>query len=178
MRTGAHIGRAGAAICLFAFGVAEVSGQVAGIPNQVAGFPKRTGVQTPGVQQWINELPKAATIVVRGEPDWLTATLDAVWVTSEKTDSVVRLDAATSRAGTVVTVHKPCSGLAVGFGSLWVPSCGDKSVVRVDASTGAVQATIPAGPADSEGGITTGAGSVWLVTSEKSELTRIDAGDK
>ena len=117
---------------------------------------------------------------MKGEPDWLTATSDAVWVTSEKTDSVVRLDAATNQPGMSVTVHKPCSGLAVGFQSLWIPSCGDKSVVRVDEKTGAVQASIPAGPADSEGGITTGAGSVWLVTSAKNgdgdgELTRIDA---
>jgi streptogramin lyase len=37
-----------------------------------------------------------------------------------------------------------------------------------------MQATIPAGPADSEGGIATGAGSVWLVTSKTGELVRID----
>jgi virginiamycin B lyase len=156
-----------------------VIGAIAGWA-QDATFPKKTGIQAAGIQHAMDELPKAATIAVNGEPDWLTATSDAVWVTSEKTDSVVRLDAKTNQPGTVVTVHKPCSGLAVGFGSLWVPSCGDKSVVRVDARTGAVQATIPAGPADSEGGITTGAGSVWLVTSAKDgekdgELTRIDA---
>ena len=143
-------------------------------------FPKKTGIQSPGIQHAMEELPKAATIAVKGDPDWLAATSDAIWLTSERTDSVVRLDAATNQPGMVVTVNKPCSGLAVGFGSLWVPSCGDKSVVRVDPMTGAVQATIPAGPADSEGGITTGAGSVWLVTSAKDaegdgELTRIDA---
>jgi virginiamycin B lyase len=142
-------------------------------------FPKKTGIQKLGIQHAMDELPKTATIVVKGEPDWLTATSDAIWVTSEKTDSVVRLDASTNRLGTHVTVHKPCSGLAVGFGSLWVPSCGDKSLVRVDARTGAVQATIAAGPADSEGGITAGAQSVWLVTSAKDgegggKLTRID----
>jgi streptogramin lyase len=120
-------------------------------------------------------LPKTATIIVKGEPDWLAATAHAVWVTSEKTDSVFQLDPRTNRPGPTITVHKPCSGLAVGSGSLWIPSCGDKSVVRIDAETGAAQATIPAGPADSEGGITTGAGSVWLVTSAKGELTRIDA---
>ncbi len=147
---------------------------------QEASFPKKTGIQSPGIQHAMEELPKAATIAVKGDPDWLAATSDAIWLTSERTDSVVRLDAATNQPGMVVTVNKPCSGLAVGFGSLWVPSCGDKSVVRVDPMTGAVQATIPAGPADSEGGITTGAGSVWLVTSAKDaegdgELTRIDA---
>jgi streptogramin lyase len=138
-------------------------------------FPKKTGIQTPGVQHTMEELPKTATITVKGDPDWLAVTSDAVWVTSENTDSVIRLDPGKNRVGTQVKVNKPCSGLAVGFGSLWVPSCGDKSVVRLDRETGVLQATVPAGPADDEGGITTGAGSVWLVTSTDGELTRIDA---
>jgi streptogramin lyase len=142
---------------------------------QEAAFPKKTGVQSPGIQHVMDELPKVATIRVEGDPDWLAATPDAIWLTSERTDSVLMLDAATNQPGTLVMVHKPCSGLAVGFGSLWIPSCGDKSVVRVDANTGRVQAAIPAAPADSEGGITTGAGSVWLITSKVGELTRIDA---
>ena len=120
------------------------------------------------------DLPISAIILVEGEPDWLAPSPNAVWVTSEKTDAVTRLDPKTNRATVTVTVHKPCSGLAIGFGSLWIPSCGDKTVLRVNAQTGARQAVIPVGPADSEGGITFGAGSVWLVTSAKSELTRID----
>ncbi len=124
-----------AAVCVFAF-IAET------VAGQAPAFPKKTGVRTPGIQHPMAELPKSATIVVKGEPDWLTATSDAVWVTSEKTDSVVRLDPRTNQPGTTITVHKPCSGLAVGFGSLWIPSCGDKSIVRVNAETGAAQATI------------------------------------
>jgi virginiamycin B lyase len=158
----------GAVVWLFALATESVAGRSAQIP-------KKTGVRIAGVQHPMAELPKAATIKVAGEPDWLTATADAVWVTSEKTDSVVRLDPRTNKPGTTITVHKPCSGLAAGFGSLWIPSCGDKSVVRVNAGTGAWQAAIPVGPADDEGGITAGAGSVWIVTSAKGELTRIDA---
>jgi virginiamycin B lyase len=41
-------------------------------------------------------------------------------------------------------------------------------------NTQKVVARIAAGPADSEGGITTGAGSVWIVTSSKGVLARID----
>ena len=74
--------------------------------------------------------------------------------------TVVRLDAKTNQPGTIVTVAKPCAGLVVGFGSLWIPSCGDHTVVRVDAETGTPQATIGEGPADEEGGIAVGAGSV------------------
>jgi hypothetical protein len=137
-------------------------------------FPKKTGVQKPGVQHDIAELAPVATFPVTGHPDWMALTEDAVWVTSSSVNHVVRLDAKTNQPGVVVTVPKPCSGLVVDFGSLWIPSCGDHTVVRVDARTGAPQATIAAGPADSEGGICTGAGSVWIVTSKESDLVRID----
>jgi virginiamycin B lyase len=138
-------------------------------------FPAKTGIETPGVQMDIATLPPVATFIVKGHPDWLAVTSDAVWVASSDENHVVRLDATTNQPGTIITVAKPCSGMATDFGSLWIPSCGDHTLLRADAKTGAIQATIPAGPADSEGGIATGAGSVWLVTSKASELDRIDA---
>jgi virginiamycin B lyase len=139
-----------------------------------AKFPKKTGAQIPAVQHDIAELVPEATFPVQGHPDWMAVTEDAVWVTSSSANHVVRLDAKTNQPGVIVTVAKPCAGLALGFGSLWIPSCGDHMVVRVDPETGAAQAAIPAGPADSEGGIATGAGSVWIVTSKESDLVRID----
>jgi virginiamycin B lyase len=141
---------------------------------QTQSFPRKTGVQTAGVEHAMEDLPKIATIAVEGNPDWMAVTANSIWVTSGKVSHVIRIDPATNRAVAVVTVHTPCSGLAVGFGSLWVPSCGDKNLVRLDQETGALQATVPVGPADDEGGITAGAGSVWMVTSDQGELTRID----
>ena len=137
-------------------------------------FPKKTGVQAAGIQHDIKDLIPVATFPVAGHPDWMAVTDDAVWVTSSSANHVVRLDAGTNRPGKIVTVANPCSGLAVGFGSLWIPSCGDHTVSRVDAETGAPQATIAAGPADSEGGIAVGSGSVWIVTSKAGDLVRID----
>jgi virginiamycin B lyase len=157
-------------VALISFTVATTSVAQSAQPK----FPKKTGVQTPGIQHDITDLKPAATFSVQGHPDWMAVTGDAVWVTSSSANHVVRLDAKTNQPGTVVTVAKPCSGLAIGFGSLWIPSCGDHTVVRVDAETGAEQATISAGPADSEGGIALGAGSVWIVTSKESDLARID----
>ena len=141
---------------------------------QAPKFPPKTGVQTPGIQRDIATLAPIATFVVKGHPDWLAVTDDAVWVASSNVNHVVRLDAQTNLPGTIITVAEPCSGMAVDFGSLWIPSCGDHTLIRADAKTGAIQATIAAGPAESEGGIAVGAGSVWLVTSKASELDRID----
>lgn len=139
-------------------------------------LPRKTGVQTPGVQHAMADLVPDATFAVKGRPDWMAVTEDAVWVASSNVNHVVRLDAKTNQPGTIVTVAAPCAGLAVGFGSLWIPSCGDHTMVRVDAETGAPQATIAASPADEEGGIAVGAGSVWIVTSRDSDLARIDPG--
>jgi virginiamycin B lyase len=140
-------------------------------------FPPKTGVENPGVQHDIADLTARSTVFpVEGHPDWMAVTQGGVWVTSSSANHVVWLDAKTNKPGTIVTVNKPCAGLAVGFGSLWIPSCGDHQVVRVNAATGAQQATVAAGPADSEGGIAVGAGSVWIVTSKASDLARIDPG--
>jgi virginiamycin B lyase len=134
----------------------------------------RPGVTSPGVQHSMKDVHPEATFAVEGEPDWMVVTDDAVWVTSSNVNHVVRLDPATNRTGLIVTVDKPCSGLASGFGAIWVPSCGAHALVRVDPQTGKIVAKIPAGPADSEGGITVGAGSVWLVTKKEGLLVRVD----
>jgi streptogramin lyase len=138
------------------------------------GFPKKTGVPEPGVQHPMSELAPEAEFPVAGHPDWFAITDNGLWVTSSSANHVVFLDARTNKPGAIITLQKPCSGLAVGFGSLWIPSCGSHNLARANVDTGAIEATIAAGPADSEGGITTGAGSVWMVTSATSELDRID----
>jgi streptogramin lyase len=136
--------------------------------------PPRPGVTTPGVRRSMADVHPDATFAVEGQPDWMVVTDDAVWVTSSNVNHVVRLDAATNRPTLVVTIDKPCSGLAAGFGAIWVPSCGAHTLVRVDTQTGEIAAEIPAGPADSEGGVTTGDGSVWIVTSKEGLLVRVD----
>lgn len=136
--------------------------------------PPRPGVTAPGVRRSMAYLHPQATFAVAGQPDWMVITEDAVWVTSSNVNHVVRLDPATNQPGAIVTIKKPCSGLAAGFGSIWVPSCGGHSLVRVDPQTGRIQAEIPAGPADSEGGIIVGGGSVWMATDKKGVLARIN----
>ena len=136
--------------------------------------PPRPGVSTPGVRRSMADVHPVATFEVEGSPDWMVVTDDAVWVTSASANHVVRLDATANRPTKIVTVSKPCSGLAAGFGSIWIPSCGSHNLVRVDLQTGKIQAEIPVGPADSEGGIAVGAGSVWMASDKKGVLSRVD----
>ncbi len=137
--------------------------------------PAARGVVATGVQRPMSSITPTAVFPVDGAPDWMAVTEDSVWVASSPKNAVVQLDVKTNKVGRTVTVGKPCSGLAYGFGSIWSPSCSEYKLVRFNAVTGAIEATINAAPADSEGGITTGAGSVWMLTDKKGVLSRIDA---
>jgi virginiamycin B lyase len=122
----------------------------------------------------MSSLRPQATFTVKGHPDWMAVASDAVWVTSSAANLVTQLRASDNQTGATIAVDHPCSGLAVGFGSLWIPSCGRHTLIRAALSSGVVQATIPVGPANSEGGITVGAGSIWLMTDASGKLSRID----
>ena len=130
--------------------------------------PKRPGVSTPGVKIPITKLKPDAVFSLPGVPDWL-AIDEHVWVSNSPKNTVHRLDPKLNTvAATIQVGMHPCSGLAVGFGSLWVPNCGDKSggrsVMRVSLADGKVEATLPFEVPESEGGLATGAGSVWVMT--------------
>ena len=99
------------------------------------------------IERPMTSLVPDATITVGHDPDWMVVTPRAVWVTTASANQVTEIVATTNHVGLVVTVNKPCSGLAAGFGSIWIPSCGDHSLLRVDQRSGRVIATIAAGPA-------------------------------
>lgn len=131
------------------------------------------GVSTPGISHPLVELKKTAEYSVAGSPDWLVVTANDVWVASARANHVVQLLPRSNTVGLIADVMRPCSGLAAGFGSIWVPSCETRQIVRLDPLTGKPSAAIAAEPANSEGGITVGADSVWFVV-KPSRLIRID----
>ena len=139
-----------------------------------AAAPKMTrpGVETRGGPRRLEDLHPQAIFPVAGTPDWSVVAADSVWVSSARVNHVVQLNARANTPGLIADVKRPCSGLSAAFGSIWVPSCGDHTLVRLDPATAKPIAMIAADPANSEGGITAGAGSLWIVT-KPSRLVRI-----
>jgi virginiamycin B lyase len=166
-----EIGTAGsrvARIAIFLISLAALGGAQEHVP------PKKPGVATAGIKIPLDKLTPEAKVELGGSPDWIAIDTD-VWVSNMPKNLVSRIDRKTQTLKqTVEGFHKPCSGLAVGFGALWVPNCGDQTLARVDLENGRILETIKVTIADSEGGITVGAGSVWILTKEKNALARID----
>jgi YVTN family beta-propeller protein len=134
----------------------------------------RPGIKN--VQVPFSSLHPSATFILNGHPDWMTITPSAVWVANDQLKVVHRIDPQTNReVASISFTAEPCSGLVAGFGSLWVPLCGKPaSLARIDLRTNQITATLPIGPADSEGGITASTDSIWIVTDKNGTLTRID----
>jgi virginiamycin B lyase len=130
----------------------------------------------PAPPRSISELTPAATIHVGKTADWVAITADAVWVGSTGPYAVHRIDPKTNkRVASVPLPGEPCAGLATGFGSLWVPMCtAVPSLAKVDLAANRLTAVFAVGPAAAEGGITTGAGNVWLIVDKSGTLARID----
>jgi virginiamycin B lyase len=124
----------------------------------------------------IGELTPATTIHLAKTADWVATDDDAVWVGSTGPNAVHRIDPKTNReVATVILPGEPCAGLAIGFGSLWVPLCAAApSLAKVDLVANRLTAIFAVGPAAAEGGITTGAGNVWLIVDKVGTLARID----
>lgn len=169
-----------AAVCTITAMISQA--QPAPPPQAAPQKPKRPGVSTPGVKIPMTKLKPDAVFSLPGVPDWL-AIDEHVWVSNSPKNTVHRLDPKTNTVAATIEVGKhPCSGLAVGFDSLWVPNCGEKSgdrivdrnLARVSLKDGKVEATLPFEVPESEGGLATGAGSVWVMTDRKGTLTRID----
>jgi virginiamycin B lyase len=132
----------------------------------------------PSARMSIEQLKFSMTMRLGKTADWVAITDGAVWVGSTGPNAVHAIDTATNqRVATVLLSGEPCAGLTVAFDSLWVPLCGRPGgLARVDLKTRALVATYKVGPIAAEGGITAGAGSVWMVLRSHS-LVRVDPSD-
>ncbi len=133
--------------------------------------PKPPGV--PGIREDIAALKPGTIYPVEGSPDWLVITPEATWVASARANHVVQLRATDGKIGLIASISRPCAGLTAAFGSIWSPSCKDKKLMRIDPATGTVTPAVDVDPENSEGGITSGAGAVWMVV-KPSTLIRVD----
>ena len=128
------------------------------------------GIKTPGVRIPVDSLKADAEL--HTAPQWVAFT-DAVLIADEH--GLYRIDAKKNELGTAVApLNKPCAGAVNAFGSIWVPNCGDQALVRFDPKTWKSTATVAAGVSSARPAIAAGTDSIWLLTDNRTTLSRID----
>lgn len=128
------------------------------------------GVKTPGVRIPYEKLKSDASITLPGSPGGLVAVADTVYVAAGA--AITSIEAKTNKTSELVKgLEKPCAGLANAFGTLIASDCGKQAIVRVDAKAKSIKATAPVNVA---AGLVTNEDSIWLLSDEKTTLTRID----
>ena len=138
-------------------------------------WPPKTGVKTPGVQIPAISLKPEAEIALPASAGSFLFTTDQVLITIPGMDQIVRVEGRTNKTlEPFAGIAKPCGGLANAFRNLWVVSCGSKGVARLETATGKSVAAIDAGSGAAPLGIVSSPDSVWVLTDDRTTLTRID----
>jgi virginiamycin B lyase len=160
--------------------------------------PKQ-GIKTPGVQIPLANLKAEVELALA--PEWIVFS-DTILIPN-KAGGLERFDAKTNKlVDPVIGVAKLCAGAAIAFTSLWIPNCGEHTLTRLDAKVAAdPKAPVPAKKSETKSAepdieakpvklaepskIDTGVGSaspavaanpdsVWILSDDKTTLSRID----
>ena len=130
------------------------------------------GLKTPGIQLPFANVKPEADLPAPTKPGWLFFS-DALFVPAQ--DHLDKIDSKTNTAADPIPgLDKPCGGMAVGFASLWAPLCGKSALARIDSKTFKITKTIDTGVSSAKGIIAASPDSIWLLTDDKTTLSRID----
>lgn len=135
----------------------------------------KIGIRTPGIQLAFSRLKAEAELPTPDKPDWIFVSPGrgaAAFIPTK--NSIDKIDLKTNKPGTPIpSLDRPC-GMVSAFGSLWIPVCGAHSLLRLDSRKLTTVATIPAGTSSARGIVADSADSIWLLTDDKTTLSRID----
>ncbi|PTR13317.1 MULTISPECIES: YncE family protein [unclassified Novosphingobium] len=130
-----------------------------------------------GVVSRIDPATNAVIATVPVDPGswYMAAGEGAIWVVSAAQQSLQRIDPATNTVTARTPLGKAPGFLAAGEGSVWVQEQGDGTLARIDPKSGALLGRVKVGENLKWGDIDTGAGKVWLRTTDDQVFAVIDA---
>ena len=132
------------------------------------------GIKTPGILIPFENLKPELEFATNWNPQWI-AMPDSLWLPGGA--SLERIDPKGKEAKflpPVTGLKKACGGAITAFGSVWVPDCGSGAVARIDAKSGKTVVSLAFGAGDAAGSIAANADSIWLLTDNRTTLSRID----
>jgi len=111
-----------------------------------------------------------STISLGSSPVSIAARDGAVWVTSQDTGELLRVDPGDDRLSRAIAIGQSPDGLAVGAGSVWVADAGG-TVSRFDPRTGKVRTIKVSG---APVGVAFADGAVWVASTVSGTVSKID----
>jgi streptogramin lyase len=149
----------------------------------------KQGIKTPGVQIPISILK--ADVELPLAPQWI-AFSDSVLIPN-RTGGLERLDAKTNKlVEPVAGLTKLCGGAVIAFTSLWIPNCETHALMKLDAKIAAdpkasqdtkaeakpaklaEPVKIDSGIGSAVPAVAANADSVWILSDDKTTLSRVD----
>ncbi len=135
--------------------------------------PVVKGIKTPGVQIPFASLKAENEIPAAGKPEWLFFERSAYFPNAS--GGLDQVDAKTAKVtASAKDIAKPCGGMISAFTSFWIASCADGSLRRLDSKTLKEKAKIVTGTASVPSAIAASADSVWMITDDRTTLSRVD----
>jgi streptogramin lyase len=137
----------------------------------------KPGIKTPGIQIPLGNLKPEAEFKLDGPVPallFVPGPAPSAWVANRTLGTLIKIDSKTNKAADPVKEFKQPCGLVNAFGSLWVAQCGDMTVARVEAKSSKVTATLPYGVGGALPAIVSTEDSIWLLSDDKTTLSRID----
>ena len=152
-------------------------------PIQLEGRP--SGVTAGGGRVWVTLRTEPAQLVeidpssnevvdsfeVPANPEDVRFALDAVWVTSDTTNSITKM-----RPGnppTQIPIGARSDDMAVGAGSIWVTNRRDDAITRIDMQQPSKHQRLRVGRRPE--GVAADDRNVWVVNQDDNSVTRLDA---
>lgn len=166
--------RTGKLIASIYTGIANPKGEL----NVAAGAGSVWVASNPNGQvARIDPATNAVTAEITVDPGtwYLSFGLGKLWAVSADEQSLQRIDPASNAVTGRVKVGATPGFLIAGEGAVWVQEQGDGTVARIDPETVEVTGRIKVGDNLKWGDIDTGAGIVWLRTTDDQEFVAIDA---
>jgi virginiamycin B lyase len=123
-----------------------------------------------------NTISATLPIPPAGPEGGIASSLDSVWMVTDKTGTLSRIDPATNTVRQKISVPRGAYNPLFADGILWVTGFESGVLIPVDASTGAVLDSIPVGPKPRF--LTAGGGSVWTLNQGDGTVSRVDASTR
>jgi streptogramin lyase len=120
-------------------------------------------------------LKAEAEIAIDAPVETFYVAADAAYLAGKSKSEILPIDLKTNKPDAALAgFNKPCGNMVSAFGSVWVANCGEAKIHRMTAKTKKITASVDVPTMAAAHAVAATPDSVWVLSDEKTTLTRID----